>query len=81
MLRKYVVPADRHPIKKAVTSLYSKLNSSVKSLILHKNTPTQNPKHKGHLNNSPNFPLLGLILLKIEPYTSMNVMPYEHKIK
>ncbi len=75
MLRKYVDPADKHPIKKAVTSLYSKLNSSVKSLILHKNTPVQKPKHSGHLNNSPNFPLVGLILLKIDPYTSINVRP------
>ena len=39
-----------------LTKLYSKLNSSVNPLIPKRKTPTQKPKHIGHLNSSPKRP-------------------------
>ena len=70
MFKMYDVPELKQPNNNKLAKLYSKLNSSVKPFILHKNTPTQNPMHIGQWNNSPN-PLKesfgGLILLNIEP--------------
>jgi hypothetical protein len=41
----------------------SKVNSSVKGLTTHKNTPTQNPTHIGHVQKYPS----GLNLSKSLP--------------
>jgi hypothetical protein len=55
--------------------LYSKVNSSVQGEIRKTNAPTQNPVHMGHFSKSPKKPYLGLIPLKIEPYTKICVKP------
>lgn len=47
MLKKYELPDDKHPKINAFTILYSKLNSSVKALMLHKKTPDQKPMQSG----------------------------------
>ena len=57
-----------HPQIKAFIILYSKLNSSVAPLTLHKKIPDQNPMQSGQRNNSPNFPVFGLTKLNIDPY-------------
>ena len=74
------MPAETHPQTKALIKLYSKLNSSVAPLRLHKKTPTQKPVHNGQWNNSPSFPDVGLIGLNIEPKTKIKVRPYAVKI-
>ena len=49
------------------TKFTSNINSSVNGEIKQTIIPTQNPKHMGQRNNTPTVPLVGLILLKMEP--------------
>lgn len=60
-----------HPQIKALIILYSKLNSSVRPLTLHKKTPDQKPVQRGQWNNSPSFPVFGRTELNIDPYTKI----------
>ena len=62
----------------------SKLNSSVYGETPHKNIPTQNPIHIGHLNSSPSFPFIGLtgfnIVLEI-PVTKLVTWTFKEEVE
>jgi hypothetical protein len=45
----YEVPEDNDPNKRAFTKETSKVNSSVNGFRIRRNTPTQNPRHIGHV--------------------------------
>ena len=63
MFNIYDVPELIQPQINKFTIESSKVNSSVKGLMPHKNTPTQKPIHIGHVQKYPS----GLIFSKSFP--------------